>query len=175
MKRYIILSVIQLALAAEIPMAQEMSPLTRFALAYPKQPSDAEREAALGQYRHPVDSLNAILEDEEDQVQDFADYPDPMPDSFVIWGRDDKLVTPEQFVDIFIRDMARYDSISFVYRQHWVAYRRLTMIQPEMLLMPEPSDYFGARETKNKWELNKLIAEIIMRMHPPTRRNVTGP
>ena len=175
MKRYIILAVIQLALTAEMPMAQEMSPLTKYALAYPKQTSEAEREAALGQYRQPVDSLNDILEGEEEQVRDFADYPDPMPDSFVIWARDDKLVTPEQFVDIFIADMARYDSISFVYRQHWVAYRRLTMIQPEMLLMPEPRDYFGVREMKNKEMLDRLIAEIIMRMHQQVRHNVTGP
>ena len=138
MKRYIILSVILLALNAEMPRAQEMSPLTKYALAYPKQPSDSERNAAMRPYQWPVDSLNAILEDEEDQVRDFADYPDPMPDSFVIWARDDRQVTPEQFVDIFIRDMATYDSISFVYRQHWVEYRRRTMIQPEMLLMPKP-------------------------------------
>jgi len=174
MKRYIILSEILLALIADRPKAQEMSPLTKYALAYPKQPSDSERNAAMRPFEWPLDSLNAILEDEEYQVQDFADYPDPMPDSFVIWGRDDSQVTPEQFVDIFIRDMAMYDSLSFAYRQHWVEYRRKTMLQPEMLLMPKPSDYFGVREEKNEEMLNRLIAEIIMRMHPQQRRNVTG-
>jgi len=175
MKRYTILSAILLALTAEMPMAQVMSPITKFALAYPKQPSDSERNAAMRPYQWPADSLNAILEDEEYQVQDFADYPDPMPDSFVIWGRDDKLVTPEQFVDIFIRDMAMYDSLSFAYRQHWVEYRRKTMLQPEMLLMPKPRDYFGVREAENEEMLDRLITEIIVRMPQQHRHNVTGP
>jgi hypothetical protein len=84
MKRYIILSVILLAFIADRPRAQEMSPLTKYALAYPKQPSDSERNAAMRPYQWPVDSLNAILEDEEDQAHELADYLDPMPDSFVI-------------------------------------------------------------------------------------------
>jgi hypothetical protein len=90
-------------------------------------------------------------------------------------GRNDKLVTPEEFVEIFRKDMAAYDSLNYEYRKFFVVYRRRTMIQPEMLAMPRGMDYIGAREWKNDLMLSKLIAEIVMRKHPQPRHNVTGP
>jgi hypothetical protein len=171
----IILTIILLAPAAGL--TQEMSPLTKYALAYPKQPSDSERNAALRPYQWPVDSLNAILEDEGTQARDLADYPDPMPDSFVIWSGNDRQVTPEQFVEIFRKDMAAYDSLNYEYRKFFVEYRRRAMIQPEMLAMPRGMDYIGQREWKNDPMLSKLIAEIVMRKHPslpPRVPHITG-
>lgn len=143
--------------------AQAVSPLTAYARAYPKQPSESEREAALRPYQWPVDSLNAILEDEEAQAREFADYPDPMPDSFVIWARDDRQVTPSQFVEILYRDMATYDSLDFAYRKFWVTYRRRTMIDPDALAMPSGADYENARERRNRKMLAKLVVAIAMR------------
>ncbi|MDP4198666.1 MAG: hypothetical protein Q8922_10120 [Bacteroidota bacterium] len=140
-------------------------PLTRYARAYPKQPSDSEREAALRPYQEPLDSLDTILESEEAQARDLADYPDPMPDSFVIWARDDRQVTPSQFVDILYKDMATYDSLNFEYRKFWVTYRRRTMLDPDALAMPSGIDYINAREQRHERMLSKLTAAIARRKH----------
>jgi hypothetical protein len=124
---------------------------------------DDSIDYVLRPYWRPLDSFYAILEDEEAQARDFADYPDPMPDSFVIWARDNTLVTPEQFIEILDRDMAIFDSMHYEYRKRWVTCRRQTMTDPTALPMPRGMDYIGAREDRNSRMLVKLTTAIVLR------------
>ncbi|GEM_PF-5592036 len=146
-----------------------LSPLTKLYLAYPKQPRLEERTAALAPYKDPLDSLEAILEDELDQGADLINYPDRIPDSFVVWARDDRQVTLEQFLDRLYQDMAAWDSLAYEYAKFKVIYSRRYMLQPEMMAMPQGMDYMGRCERQNRELISQLMREVIRRW--PNRAN----